>query len=526
MPLILHAAWLRSVESDSGYRLFLWAEDLDRSLRPENTIVAPQPRRNGERKAANGRQRAPKIPSHPHQASIGHLRSVLAAEFTTVDPPNMQPSNATVWLPSQDGMPLSRRNVSRDLVSASVDAPPRNGQAPNGSTQRAGDPVLMPWQVTGLAMPAMPSLRFLSHLARVPFPGFGAAGARLYRVRIGNDLLFWSNVAKFAVELLVGEHFLPGMQVHGAGVIHARWLPQYLDTRIEQRRQQLIDSMPPVCRAYDLTDPNQAPFPSELVDHFIGNVVDAAIRKWTADVQPTCVARAVPPLVWMQSLLSQFAHVALPPQPVHELYQEWRHWTERLYLVRDANIRICFVLEEPQTEDVGRTLRRANGGLAFVAEPSAWRLRYFLQARDNPDLMVPAGEVWNSTHGYVLAGGRQIDQPQERLLTGLGVASRLFTPIERSLRSPQPEECLLSTEEAYRFLREIGPLLESSGFGIVLPVWWHAHRSCVLASACVWRRIRTATRTAMQKAGTRRRRPAQRIPATTHSPAASTIPGS
>ncbi len=394
MPLILHAAWLRSVESDSGYRLFLWAEDLDRSLRPENTLVAPQPRRNGERKAANGRQRAPKIPSHPHQASIGHLRSVLAAEFTTVDPPNMQPSNATVWLPSQDGMPLSRRNVSRDLVSASVDAPPRNGQAPNGSTQRAGDPVLMPWQVTGLAMPAMPSLRFLSHLARVPSQDSGAAGARLYRVRIGNDLLFWSNVAKFAVELLVGEHFLPGMQVHGAGVIHARWLPQYLDTRIEQRRQQLIDSMPPVCRAYDLTDPNQAPFPSELVDHFIGNVVDAAIRKWTADVQPPSVSTSRrPPLVWMQSLLSQSAHVALPPQPMHDLYQEWRHWTERLYLVRDANIRICFVLEEPQTEDAGRTRpacptaalplspNRPPGDCAISSRPETIRTSWFPPAK-------------------------------------------------------------------------------------------------------------------------------------------------
>ena len=91
--------------------------------------------------------------------------------------------------------------------------------------------------------------------------------------------------------------------------------------------------------------------------------------------------------------------------------------------------------------------------------------------------MVPAADVWNASHGYVMAGGRQIDQPQERLLTGLGVASRLFSPIERSLRSPQPEECRLSTEEAYRFLRDIGPLLESSGFGIVLPAWWHTHRS-------------------------------------------------
>ena len=160
--------------------------------------------------------------------------------------------------------------------------------------------------------------------------------------------------------------------------------------------------------------------------------------------------------------------------------------------------------------------------------PNPWGLRYFLQARDNPELMVAAGEVWNSTHGYVLSGGRQIDQPQERLLTGLGVASRLFAPIERSLRSPQPEECLLSTEEAYQFLREIGPLLESSGFGVVLPVWWYAHRSMRLGL-----RLRLATDLdgdpdADAKTGDASTRTGRATPPATdaHSPAASTTRGS
>ena len=82
-------------------------------------------------------------------------------------------------------------------------------------------------------------------------------------------------------------------------------------------------------------------------------MVDVSVRQWTAGLEPhhNGAPADAPPLVWMRSLLSQSAYVALPPQPVHDLYQEWRHWTERLYLVRDANIRICFVLEEPDDAD-------------------------------------------------------------------------------------------------------------------------------------------------------------------------------
>ncbi|MFN2201585.1 MAG: DEAD/DEAH box helicase [Caldilineaceae bacterium] len=483
--------------------MFLWAEDIDRSDWPVKPVTAPDFGGNGAGKPSNGRQRTPKIPSHPNQASIVNLRSSLASEFESFDTRHTQPANAVVWLPSVDGAPQSRRNVSRQIVSGIV-------AAANGGAERKGagssegssvqptavarpQPTLTPWQVTGLALPAMPALRFLSHLARTPGTGAVVANAGSYRVRIGNDLFFWSNVAKFAVEMLVGEHYLPGLQVQDAGAVQAKWLPQTLDTRIEQRRLQLIEAMPPVCRAYNLNNPDEARYPSQVVDDFLAAMLDVAIRRWTGygEIAESAALSQEPPIVWMRTLLGESSQVALPPQPVHELYQEWRHWTERLYLVRDANIRICFVLEEPATDLNSRVVGSdpISDRLGFIAEPSVWRLRYFLQARDNPELMVPASDVWSSTHGYVLTGGRQIDQPQERMLTGLGVASRFFSPIERSLHSPQPEHCLLTTEEAYRFLREISSLLESSGFGVILPEWWNSQRSMRLALRL---RMRTA----------------------------------
>lgn len=398
----------------------------------------------------NGRQRQPKIPSHPAQVPIGQLRARLAEDFAPVIASALQPANATVWLPSLDGRPLARRGLFQATQS--------------GNGRNHGAATLVPWQVTGLALAPWHALTFLCHLDNRSGV-FPSDASSLHRVRSGQDLLYWSNAAKFALEILAGQHYLPGMSTDAYGRLQATWQPALLDSRIRQRYRQLIQAMPPVCRAYNLDLPGAAPDPAALLEHFLATLVDVAARHWAAPLaQP---ANGVPALLWLNALVAPQATVPLPPQPAYQLYQEWHSWIEQLYVTSDANFRICFVLEEPQ-------LGEGTGNESL--QDASWPLHYYLQARDNPSLMIPAREVWQHLGAPLQIGGRRIDQPQERLLAGLGIASKLFPPIERSLRSPRPELCLLSTDEAYQFLREIGPLLESSGFGLVVPSWWHEHR--------------------------------------------------
>ncbi len=444
MPLTVHAAWIHSDTSNAGHQLFLWAEDPDVSGRLQPALSGAPAARGG-----NGRHRQPKVPSHPGQVSIGQLRAVLSQELGAISPSDLQPANATVWLPSQDNLPLARRGLFSTATGTRT-------------ALRTETPTLMAWQVTGLALDPLRALFFLSRL--------GDATARqhadsiLPRLRLGNDLIFWSNAAKFALEILVGQHYLPSLRVDPAGRLEAIWQPILLDPRVEQHRGELVRTMPPVCRAYNLESPADAPAPAALTEHFVATLVDAAVRAWGESLAP---APTAPALHWLQRLLSPQPHLHLPPQPAHELYQEWQQWTEQLFVVRDANFRICFRLEEPDVND---------NGDSGAHHPLVWKLHYYLQARDNPNLVVSAREIWQAPNNAVLVGSRHVDQPQERLLAGLGVASRLFEPIERSLRNPRPELSLLSTDEAYQFLREIGPLLESSGFGLILPEWWNASR--------------------------------------------------
>jgi SNF2 family DNA or RNA helicase len=66
---------------------------------------------------------------------------------------------------------------------------------------------------------------------------------------------------------------------------------------------------------------------------------------------------------------------------------------------------------------------------------------------------------------------RWTHHPQERLLTGLGRAARLYPELEPALRVARPVDVVLDTAGAHRFLRHAA-LLEQSGYGVLVPKWW------------------------------------------------------
>ncbi|MCU0570926.1 MAG: SNF2-related protein [Oculatellaceae cyanobacterium Prado106] len=120
------------------------------------------------------------------------------------------------------------------------------------------------------------------------------------------------------------------------------------------------------------------------------------------------------------------------------------------------------------------TQQRATFRTCFYLNPPAmgqsdWRLEYFLQAVDDPDFLVGARTVWQNPVDRLEYMGRQIDQPQESLLAGLGLASRLYPLLEPSLQVQQPQSSRLNPMQVYEFLKSVAWRLQDSGFGVVLP---------------------------------------------------------
>ncbi|MEW6301626.1 MAG: SNF2 helicase-associated domain-containing protein, partial [Thermodesulfobacteriota bacterium] len=154
--------------------------------------------------------------------------------------------------------------------------------------------------------------------------------------------------------------------------------------------------------------------------------------------------------------------------------------------------RTCFRLlppgEEPATATNPGALPSASppeassmettgaNGETTEADGDVWIVEYLLQAIDDPSLVVPAARVWREKGRVLEFLGRRFENPQERLLADLGRASRLFPAVEDSLKTARPEACYLTTAEAYSFLREVAPLLEESGFGVLVPPWWDENR--------------------------------------------------
>ena len=86
--------------------------------------------------------------------------------------------------------------------------------------------------------------------------------------------------------------------------------------------------------------------------------------------------------------------------------------------------------------------------------------------------MLPAKMIFEESLDTITYLNKKFNNPQERLLEDLAVASKVFIPIERSLYDAVPVECTLSMEEAYSFLRESAYFLKEKGFGIIAPAWW------------------------------------------------------
>ncbi|MBI3958918.1 MAG: SNF2 helicase-associated domain-containing protein, partial [Chloroflexi bacterium] len=469
MSFTIHAAWLPAESKVPYGQLFLWAESHTPAAADENSydlsagngIHTPGAAgRTGGRTdsptyESNGRSRPAKVPSHPGQLAVGEFRQMMR-QLATAEETDSTPSNALVWLPTQNGHPLTRLGSFQKGVSALT----------NGDV---GPTFLAPWQVTGLTLDPFHALTFLSRLSSQRLIDVTEPSSPLRHARLGNDLRFWSHAAKTILEVLAGQHLLPGLLADSSGRFQAIWQPQLLDVMLRRRVEALIEAMPPICRAYNLESLDLAFSPSQLTEHFIAALVDQAVRHWTAHmtispffggpggwVQTAQAAEPSPARQWLTSLLSSQPLVDLPPQPAHSLFQEWVSWIEQLHVAAaDAQFRVAFALEAPDAEN-----------------PTRWVLRYFLQARSDPELTVSAQQVWQEKKPSLRLDEMRFDQPQERLLAGLGIASRLFPPIKESLRTSRPERALLTTAEAHQFLREIGPLLESSSFGLLLPDWW------------------------------------------------------
>jgi SNF2 family DNA or RNA helicase len=288
---------------------------------------------------------------------------------------------------------------------------------------------------------------------------------------LGDDARFWGHAAALALETLAAQKLVPVLAPADpeGEIYHARWLPVLDGPKDGARLAQLEAAMPPLCRAERRPTPpgrsgrrgvlpgGEGGSPRSLLTAFLNTTCDALARRWGRPAAPRFTPTETEPAHrWLDALFADDPTVPASPAQLQALAASQRAWMRNLHIAGDAAFRIAFRLEAPAR-----------------AQQSAWQLHYLLQARDDPSLLVPAETVWKKTGSALTQLGRRFNQPQEKLLAGLGYAARLFPPIAATLQGKRPTRLTLDTPTAYTFLRETAPLLEGAGFGLLVPPWWN-----------------------------------------------------
>ncbi|MDG2200669.1 MAG: DEAD/DEAH box helicase [Phycisphaerales bacterium] len=281
------------------------------------------------------------------------------------------------------------------------------------------------------------------------------------RIQCGHSIPYVASLARFILELLSDQRFIPTLRTDNDGHLTAAWKPWLLDEETTSHLVGLIHGMPPVLRSVVGGEED----PQFLFEEMTGAMAEASIRRTLIDDDFIESLEdwedTDPHVAWLRGLLHTSDAIGVNGDFGHQLFLDVRRWIGRLDEIdRDRVLRGCLVLESPEHD----------GGAVL---PS-WRIRIALETCDRSTERLEAEDIWQQTSDVQrLCSDPDLDA-RELLIGELGRAARLYPPLEPLLSEATPCGIDISTSEACTFLEEYRPLLEESGFGVIVPDWWGA----------------------------------------------------
>jgi SNF2 family DNA or RNA helicase len=437
---ILHGSWIS--QKQTSY-FFIWGE-LWRTL----TSVETKPTQE--------------VAAHPFAMTRDELTDFLRDRHLPIEKHDSNGWQAqVVVLPTQKTKQATHPVLSAAMQSDAAEPPPAE---------------LHPWQVEGFRLEPFAAVEFLQAL-----PLGSLHDSNNY---LGGELRYWSQVCRWSLDLLTRGKFIPGVYRQSDDKAVACWQPLLDSGKDQGRLEQFTRTMPSACRAYGeqgsrgageqrsrgaerrkqskIQNPKSkipCPIPpQQLLLGFLSQAIDVQVRRWSEGQSLPGVDS--PMQEWLRSLSSPSAELPVEPTEAARLEGALATWTMPV----QQNI------VTPATQGLAQNLYRT----CFRLNPPAkdeenWRLDYCLQAVDDSEFLVDAETIWRQPVERLEDRGRIIEQPQESLLKGLGLACRLYPPIEPSLHQRTPSFCQLTPVDVYEFIKASAWRLQDSGLGVVLP---------------------------------------------------------
>jgi hypothetical protein len=303
--------------------------------------------------------------------------------------------------------------------------------------------------VDAVLLPMRPAVRLLAGLA--------APDAWPPWQRPSDSVLAWSVAAKLALEHVAAGNIVPTLRPAGPDAMIAGWrLAAVRGNAADGRFATLAAAMPPAAHALRRDEDDDTVWTAaDLLAAFADAVADTCARAPKPDARRTRNGVAAPGDVgarWVAALDGTDPVVTVAAESI-EGADDVARWTAPLTGTGSQAARLCVQLHTP----------------AAAAPEEPWPLDYLLQAADEPSLIVPAEQVWQTGSRTLEAVGRRLVDPQEALVRGLAEAARLFSPIDTSLSEPSPTSLALAPADAAAFLTDGAGALAAAGLGVMLP---------------------------------------------------------
>ncbi len=311
------------------------------------------------------------------------------------------------------------------------------------------------WQVEGFCLKPADAINLLQVLS---FSSLQADTNYL-----AGDLKFWAHIYRWCLDLIVRQKFLPGIE-NNEGEVSSVWQP-LIDSEVDRVRfAKFSQLLPSSCLVYNnLKLESESTKSQELLLRSLSIILDAQLRTWV-DYTPSS-AKDITVQPWLRSLSELDNKLETDTKSINRLENALYNWTLPIseYVVNSQNknlgenqYRLCLSLQPP-------IVNTANG------EQPDWDLKYYLQALDEPEFTIDGAKIWQCATESLSIKGRTIAKPQESLLKGLGLATRIYQPIADSLEQSQPVSCQLNPIQVYEFIRSIAWQLQNNGLGVILP---------------------------------------------------------
>ncbi|MBF2065380.1 MAG: DEAD/DEAH box helicase [Calothrix sp. C42_A2020_038] len=339
-------------------------------------------------------------------------------------------------------------------------SPLHSGAVVDPDPQTVQTKYLQPWQIEGFCLEPADAIKLLASLP------LNVETDNLNSYYLGGDLRFWSQIARWSLDLISRCKFLPILEKSDDFFV-SKW-QAILDSAVDNYRlEKFSQQMPLACRTYqNNTQYLTIDFPIEpqkLLLDFLNTVIDTQVRGMvsTPGAAEARLIAGLPLSVrqWLQGLTaSPTATVSsinsnATTSEMERVQAALKAWMMPLeyQLAGKTLFRTCFVLRSPAPGE------------------TEWSLEYFLQATDNADFLIDAATIWKNPVESFTYQNRTIEQPQETFLRGLGLASRLYPLLAESLETDFPTSCSLNPMQAYEFIKAVAWRFEDSGLGVILP---------------------------------------------------------